>query len=324
MTHWRETPIWSADPPWSERQITESTFRDFKRTRETIAQTRGGQLQQATEGVEAALSLFLDSVDDLRSSISLFKGKAVRPGFWDRPTEDSRQKLETNVQRGLFCSSMAAKALADHTRSFAEAYPVSDYEPEKDDKFANNPEHRFIQDLRNCATHVRPTQANWRITRNVQGEHVQFLLHPSELTKWQKWTALSKDYMDQNPDGVDVEPLFDSYTATVTSFHEWLRARVWGENHQQLQQYYQANRTYKAASSKATWRIVLQQLAGREDFDPYQYLGRYLRQPELEEVLALPHRSPEQVDRIIHYVDEFGACDEEIRKKVYGFFGIPR
>lgn len=324
MAHWRETPIWSAQRPWSESQIVESTFRDFNRTRDTIAQTPGGKVHLVRDGIEASLSVFMDSIDDLRSSVSLFKGKAIRPGFWDRPTDELRQKLQTNVHRGLFCSSMAAMALVDHTRSFVAAYPVSDYEREKDERFATNPEHLFVQDLRNCATHVRVTKANWRITRNAQGEHVQFLLYPSDLDRWAKWSPLSKEYIEQRPDGIDIEWLFDSYAKAVVSFHEWLRARTWEAFHSELEEYYEANRAYRAASSKAWWRVLLQQLAGRQGFDPYQYLGRYLRESELEEVLALPHRSPAQVDRIIHFIDEFGACDEEIRSQVYGVFGVIR
>jgi len=36
----------------------------------------------------------------------------------------------------------------------------------------------------------------------------------------------------------------------------------------------------------------------------------------------IPFRSKRQVDRIIELVDEYGACDEDLRKAVYELFGI--
>jgi hypothetical protein len=67
--------------------------------------------------------------------------------------------------------------------------------------------------------------------------------------------------------------------------------------------------------------LLLEQVTmGR--LDPFPYLNRYLTQTELDEVLSLPTRSQMQVDRIIEILDEYGACDEELRKKAYKAFGV--
>jgi hypothetical protein len=55
--------------------------------------------------------------------------------------------------------------------------------------------------------------------------------------------------------------------------------------------------------------------------DLYGHLQRYLTPEELQEINTLPHSSKEQVDRIIEMVDEYGACDNELRKLVYKAFG---
>ena len=52
------------------------------------------------------------------------------------------------------------------------------------------------------------------------------------------------------------------------------------------------------------------------------YLDRYLTEGELAQVMALPPRSVQQVDRVIDIVDEYGACDSELRELVYRAFGV--
>lgn len=56
--------------------------------------------------------------------------------------------------------------------------------------------------------------------------------------------------------------------------------------------------------------------------DPYEYLNDYLTDSEIEEVLRLPKRSREQVDRIIEIVDASGICDQALRENIYKAFGV--
>lgn len=324
VSRWKEAPVWESETPWSESQIIESTFRGLQETRNAIESLPGGLLHSSLSDVQSSVSLFLNSVEDFRKSISEFQGNALRPGFWDRPNDTPREKLETTIQRGLFCSSMAALALVDHTRRFVRSYPIDGYEDRKNREFANNREHAFVHHLRQYATHFRATKANWRITRNAQGDSVHFLLYPNELKQWPKWSNLALEYIESHADAIDVEALFDSYSVTVTHFHEWLRARVWENHHDRLAEYYRAHRIHKGASSRSWWNILVQQVARPKGLDPYEYLGRYLTQSQIEEVMALPYRSREQVNRIIYYIDEFGACDDGLRKKLYELFGVSR
>ncbi len=46
----------------------------------------------------------------------------------------------------------------------------------------------------------------------------------------------------------------------------------------------------------------------------YDYLLRYLTDDELERVYSLPMRSKEQVDLIIKILDDYGACNDDLRK----------
>lgn len=70
------------------------------------------------------------------------------------------------------------------------------------------------------------------------------------------------------------------------------------------------------------WSISQVVIQGKHD--PYAYLPKYLTPQELEDVRSLPHRSIVQVDRIIEIVDEYGACNDEVRDMAYKAFGVER
>lgn len=322
MAWWKEIPIWECEYPWTEAQITESAFRDGTRTRATLSTMPGAAVAKAIQDIHFSLSIFIDSVDDLLDSISTFKGMVDRPSFWERTRRQEFERLQTKIQRGIFSSSMSAMALVDHTRRFAEQHPVDAYDENKDATFSNDPQHRFVHSLRRYVTHVRMTRGNWKITSSREGKSVFFTLSQADLLQWADWSTHARDFISLHPEGVNIESLFDSYSKKVRSFHEWIRSKAWEKHHSELQAYYSANRIYKAVGSRSSWNLLVQQVFVPKGIDPYAYLGRYLGQEELEEVLALPFRSKEQVDRIIAIVDEHGACDSALREHVYRFFAV--
>lgn len=322
MALWKEQPIWETDAPWNAAQVYESTFRDRNLTQETIDSLSGASINRALEDVRLSLSIFIDSIEDLLGTISTFKGKTDRPDFWYRTTRQEREHLTTKIQRGIFCSSVSAMALVDHTRVFTKEIDVKGCLEKIRDIFSDNPEHKFIHSMRRFVTHVGMTQSNWKIVHDKHGKSVFFILGKEELLRWGDWSSLATEYIEGHEEGVNVETLFSSYSKRVRSFHEWLRSQAWETYHSQLEEYYAANRLFCAVSSQTSWNLLLKQVIGSKKIDPYPYLGRYLEKSELEQVLALPYRSKIQVDKIISIVDEFGACDDELRKEIYKLFDV--
>lgn len=322
MERWKEKPIWDCEYPWTETQLIESAFRDSARTRATLAAMPGAAVAKAIQDIQFSLSIFIDCIDDLLDSISTFKGMVDRPSFWDRTRRQEFRRLETKIQRGIFSSSTSAMALVDHTRRFAEQYPIDGYDKMKDVTFSNDPQHRFVHSFRRYVTHVRMTQGNWKIKSSREGKSVFFILSQADLLQRGDWSAPAREFISLHPEGVNVETLFDSYGKSVRSFHEWMRSKAWEKYHSELQAYFSAYRIFRAIGSRSSWHLLIQQVFMPKRIDPYAYLGRYLDQEELEEVLAMPFRSKEQVDRIITIIDEHGACDSSLREHIYCFFAV--
>lgn len=86
--------------------------------------------------------------------------------------------------------------------------------------------------------------------------------------------------------------------------------------------YRRCSKRIKGVSSRTWWNVIFQQMVLPAKRDPYQYLDQYLTVEELSEIERLPHKSKAQVDRIIELVDEYDACDTELRQVVYKAFGV--
>jgi hypothetical protein len=88
-----------------------------------------------------------------------------------------------------------------------------------------------------------------------------------------------------------------------------------------MDDYLRCMKRIKAVSSRSFWNLIFQQVVIAGKRDPYTYLDHYLTEEELNEVNALPHRSRKQIDRIIEFVDEHEACDDELRQIINKAFG---
>lgn len=322
MNSQNEKPIWNATRPWTKEQIIISIYEDLTGTLRAINSLPGGIIASALEVVHLSLNIFLDATSDLLSSINSFKGESERQDFWNRTRREDFNRIELRIQRGVFSATMAAMALVDHSRIFARSYPVDLYCEKVEECFSKNPLHRFVQNFRNFMTHVRITKSNWVVKHDKQGRSVFFFLTQGELNKWGEWDDRSRSYIASNPKGVNVEQLFDDYSRKVKLFHDWFRSQVWQTHSDELREYFDCKKTYKAVSVRNTWNLLIKQVFLQKKIDPYMYLDRYLSNNEIKEILSLPFRSTKQVDRIIEIVDEYGACDEELRKAVYELFGI--
>lgn len=217
---------------------------------------------------------------------------------------------------------MAAMALVDHSRIFYGKYPVESYHEKVKEYFSENPLHRFVQNFRNYMTHVRIAKNNWVVNHDKQGRSVFFFLTQENLGKWDGWDAPSKAYIAENSDCVNVEELFNAYSTKVKLFHDWFRSQVWQKHSEELREFFDCKKTYNAVNVRCSWNLLIKQAFLPKKIDPYMFLDRYLSSNEIAETLSLPFRSKLQVDRIIELVDEYGACDDDLRKSVYELFGV--
>jgi hypothetical protein len=269
-----------------------------------------------------SVDVFLNAVADLIASINRFKGESAKQSFWGRSQRQFVEELEISIQRGIASSAMCAMTLVEHVRRFSKNHVIPGYSSKVSQYFKDSQEHIFVQNFRNYIAHFKLSPANFMSTFSRQGDRkVFFLLSQDDLLKSDKWQPLAKKYIDGHPDGVDVEQLFESYSAKVTEFHNWVRSAVLESYGELMSGYLYYQRLLNRFDTRFGWTIMLKHVV-QNRINPYAYLDSHLTKQELAEVFSLSYRSKAQVDRIIDLVDEYGACTEEIRSLVYQCFGV--
>lgn len=306
--------------PWSAEHIEAAIFDSFTDAREAIEETPGGVLWNSLHSLEDTRFIFEESVSDLLDEISLFADRSKNPAFWNRANSDQAEIHQRNVKRRLFYSTSALMALVDHARNFERSYPVKGYLEKLSEEFSTPNLHAFLQDLRNFNSHWRIAEANWEISTDFQAKSrmARFLVSKEDLLAWSGWKADARQFIGEASEKLDIYDLFKTYRKHVTDFYGWHKGQVVEQYSGTIGEYLVYKRQYEGISKKYHWNLIISHAP--KNINPYQYLDRYLTEQELEKVLALPHRSKEQVHAIIQAFDMEGFCDDKLREKIEAIF----
>jgi hypothetical protein len=186
--------------------------------------------------------------------------------------------------------------------------------------FATPGLHKFLQCFRNYNTHWRVAEANWHIKQDFQSgtREVHFVISKLELLRWDGWCSKARGFIDASPNEIDIQHLFFSYRESVQNFYSWHTGAVLDQYSRIYKPYLEYKRVYAGVQRKCYWNALL--AYATSDINPYQYIGRYLSERQLETILALKHRSAEQVDALIHMLGMEDFCDADLRTRAISLF----
>lgn len=306
--------------PWSEDTLRKAYFINFSNATKAIQEHPGYEAHHNLSSLKLSLDVFFDSVAELSKSINIFHNAAQSPEFWNRQYQSEVDKLVLAVRRCVFTSATSALALVDHSRIIKEEFSITEYSGKLGEIF-DEEEHRFIQSLRVCLSHIQMIETNWLRRYSESGKQTQFLLKHDDMMQCDNWDQKAEAFMDRHPEDIDINALFQSYQDRVERFHEWFHNEIERISEPELSEYRNYERMLKRFGAYAWWNMIIKHFIDRK-LDPYEYIDQYLTKSELDEVLKLAMRSPQQVDKIIEIIDEYDACDDVLRKKIYSAFGV--
>lgn len=309
------------DQPWTEDQVIKAIAFNFHHARREIDATDGGRIWAALNEVKDSNWILDQAIDDLLEGINRFAHRSQYQDFWSRVNANNREEYTKNVKRFLFNASSALAALVDHTRNFLRSYPVPGEPEARSMAFKDDNLHRFLFDLRNYSLHWKPAQANWNIATSA-GETgvsrtVAFLLSRDELAEWSCWKSEAKEFLDSQPERVDVRELFIEYQLRARKFHSWLQTAAIITHYTNIRKYLEYKKWHDRFHELCTWNAV----AAFRDIkrDPYELLRDYLSPREIEHIYSLELKSDEQINRLIDLVDLEQAVDGPLRARLQEF-----
>lgn len=108
----------------------------------------------------------------------------------------------------------------------------------------------------------------------------------------------------------------------MDQFYAWLLTEVESDLPLEVSDYRGCRRAVKRQHGRLSYEVMIG-LWTQAGADPYQHLPKLLTSEQLEQMEALPHRSPQQVDYIISCLDKDEVCDDHLRAIIYKFFTVP-
>lgn len=192
--------------------------------------------------LEDAYKFYCD-ISDNRSVISILRNNyrdfselntyhnsiEIEERLWDHnPT--FRLKLQRSISRKLSNYLNSVFATVDYSR--AELIPyfknntelVSKINLEKDIFLQENPEHKFIQDLRNFTTHKIFLKVGSGFAHNIEwtSPMKRIYLEKKHLLQWDGWSKSSKRVIDDLDRNLYLNNFIDRHYLSFCAYQNWL------------------------------------------------------------------------------------------------------
>lgn len=307
-------------PPLSDADLKRLVWQGPGDWDEVMRHHPGYAVEEVLSSLRNTLDVFTRSWRDLSSQLERFSAFAASPDAMHRSRRGELEDIQSSVRKEVFALSTAAKALVDVSRRLEAKVSVPGYRDRIEKEFSQDGQHRFVTKLRDTLNHGWFAAADWLLSHGPEGRSTAFTLSCPDMLHNGDFTGPARAYIISAGDRIDVGELFSSYVAKVSALYDWLLSVVDDHIDPATREYRHLVKERKANGVRSSWAIILQGLGNRV-LDPYDYLDRYLTPDEVADVQRFPARSKQQIDRIIALVDEYDACDDRLRERLYRLFG---
>jgi hypothetical protein len=169
--------------------------------------------------------------------LTAFNAPQVILPFFDEEKRDGFHLLINELNRYFHNYVTSATTLKDHARIMVrEAYKetgfIYEYQTRIDDVFKKDPMSVFVQDLRDYTLHytLPATISQIQLSQNPQTKQQELtcraLLGKESLLQGYGWNTVSKEYLAEAPDEIDLLVLTNNHHDKFVSFYTWLINRL--------------------------------------------------------------------------------------------------
>jgi len=193
----------------------------------------------------------------LELALKLIPG--VDPSVRDEFHAEVIQRLHNYVAATMTLVDHSRRLMRDRTGSLAEEFGT------RKASLLQNPEVRFIQDLRNFMLHrslpllAHRLRLSGGISEEARGES-EMLLGTEDLLAWDGWSSASRGWIEARGADISLRPLIVQHSALVYEINYWLLDALTAENQAPLAEANEIivernaffNRSDKAVAAKLT------------------------------------------------------------------------
>ncbi|RVN46030.1 hypothetical protein [Sinorhizobium meliloti] len=306
----------------------------FGDTAQSILRGHAGyRLFRVRESYFASVRVFDIAVGDLLAEIAAFEEEAIREGtkLFDLEQRERLKAIERQIQKELFAAANAALSLVDHARRLQKAVELDGYDAMRLKTFNEDGLHDLVTGLRVLLHHLEVLEAGWQRTRATNRlSTATFTLEKMRLMRTldefsDKFSGgqlgRMRRYLEGLPDHIDLAILFSDYRERCRRFNDWLKDQLAAAPPPELADYDRCQLEKTRYSVRTQWNAVLGNwLQNVPNPHVHRHLPKYINEEQLAQVYALPLNSPEQADKVLDLMDDYGAADDAMRRTVRTLF----
>jgi hypothetical protein len=270
--------------------------------------------------VKSGLEVFRLSLRDLDYNLKLFETLSGTVEYLYPINKDRNSELTSKINKDIFSTSCAAKALYEYSKKLSNILKENDFETEIE-KF-KKPDQSFIFKLRDNLNHETWIDADWKIENSNLHRRGCFFLKKSKLIKFGNWNSNSSEFIQSADEDINVRTLFFNYAIRLEEFYSWYFNALEKSQPIEVKDYQRSRDILKRFNLRQWYSLKFDILLQRKDIDPYDHLHKYFNGVQIKNIMELPKHSAKQVNLIISLVDEHNICDSELRNKIYRIFRV--
>lgn len=198
-----------------------------------------------------SLHILIVAAREFQEAATLMENADVGIRLMSVKNRAAGEQAHCEIGRLLHNFLASAKTLVDHTRVFMEEhYPGSAlkrrYAEKVDTDLACDEVCKFVHDLRNYMLHCGlPNIERYVVFDQRKGVSSGVQLKSADLLTWDKWTAVSRRFLQKN-ETIGLGQIARDYAERVTAFHKWLDDELREHHRQDLDEFISMQEEHRA------------------------------------------------------------------------------
>lgn len=233
---------------------------------------------------------------------------------------------QKEITRFLHNYIASALSLTDHARNhYRELYSKNnlfpDYQAEIDKRFVNNPLAIFIKDLRQYFQHYKMPGVSSRLnfTKGAPDFVIKLLLPTKEMMKFSGWNSLSKKFLGDQMDDIDLLALINDYHQLIENFYRWFIDRQMEIHKDDLKKVNEHKNKIRGLEIMDFLKQFVRQPKTVAEFE--EEIFQYFPNEELEEIKNAVTQA-ERVERILRLLKQVNKIDKGTEEKIRTSYAV--
>jgi hypothetical protein len=227
---------------------------------------------------------------------------------------------QREITRFLHNYIASALSLTDHARNhYRELYSGNDlfpeYQVEIKRRFADNPLAVFIKDLRQYFQHYKMPGVSSRLVykKDAPDFEMTLLLPKKEMMKFSGWNSLSKKYLEEQLDDINLLALINEYHQLIENFYSWFIDMQMNIHKTDIEKVEEHKKKIRGLEISHFLEQFIQQPKSISDFE--NEIFRYFPEEDLDEIKSSATVA-ERVENILRLLKQVNELDKQTEDNI--------